>query len=112
MVLLLQLLRRSQWRWEKAFKIGYYRHLGTAGAALLQWLGKENAQENGHLTRNLVGFMQQAMKRFGERPDVMGTEELRQVFFNENEDRHLTRSAVEFLQLTKKTIEERPNIIC
>jgi hypothetical protein len=42
----------------------------------------------------------------------MGTEELRQVFFNENEDRHLTRSAVEFLQLTKKTIEERPNIIC
>ena len=34
MALLLQLLLRQQRRWEKAFKIGYYRHLGAAGAAL------------------------------------------------------------------------------
>jgi hypothetical protein len=33
MVLLLQLLRQQLHRWEKAFKIGYYRHLGVAGAA-------------------------------------------------------------------------------
>ena len=31
MALLLQLLWRQQRCWEKAFKIGYYRHLGTAG---------------------------------------------------------------------------------
>ena len=31
MALLLQLLRRQQRRWEKAFKIGYYQHLGTTG---------------------------------------------------------------------------------
>ena len=30
MALLLQLLRRRQWHWEKAFKIGYYQHLGVA----------------------------------------------------------------------------------
>ena len=29
MALLLQLLRRQQQHWEKAFKIGYYRHLGA-----------------------------------------------------------------------------------
>ena len=32
MALLLQLLWRQQQCWEKAFKIGYYRHLGAAGA--------------------------------------------------------------------------------
>ena len=33
MALLLQLLRWQQRCWEKALKIGYYRHLGTAGDA-------------------------------------------------------------------------------
>ena len=31
MALLLELLLRQQRCWEKAFKIGYYRHLGTVG---------------------------------------------------------------------------------
>ncbi|CAD6249512.1 unnamed protein product [Miscanthus lutarioriparius] len=81
----------------------------------VQGLGKENAQENGHLTRSLVEFLQQTVKLLGERPDVMldqRTIELSQVCFKENaqEDGHLTRSVVEFLQLTKKMIEERPDV--
>ncbi|KAG0534142.1 hypothetical protein BDA96_04G253700 [Sorghum bicolor] len=85
----------------------------------VQGLGKENAQENEHLTRSLVGFMQQTMKLLGERPDVMldqRTEEISQVCFkdkenNAQEEGHLIRSVVEFLQLTKKMIQERPDVI-
>jgi hypothetical protein len=33
MALILQLFLRQQRYWEKAFKIGYYRYLGAAGAA-------------------------------------------------------------------------------
>jgi len=88
-------------------------------ASLSQGLGKENAQENEHLTRSLVGFMQQTMKLLGERPDVMldqRTEEISQVCFkdkenNAQEEGHLIRSVVEFLQLTKKMIQERPDVI-
>ncbi|CAD6242406.1 unnamed protein product [Miscanthus lutarioriparius] len=88
------------------------------GARVLRGLGKENAQENGHLTRSLVEFLQQTVKLLGEMPDVMldqRTIELSQVCFkdeeNAQEDGHLTRSVVEFLQVTKKLMEERPDVM-
>ena len=55
MALLLQLLRRQQRRWEKAFKIGYYQHLGTTGLLDLGASGSFVIKEV-HLFRQAKGY--------------------------------------------------------